>query len=71
MKIRRHILEGLRKVGFKLTLGEDGTGLMPLIWSRLGGYYFGVSRDLVIVPIIDHGSRMSKLRRKSTMGRSS
>ena len=71
LKIRRHILEGLRKVGFKLTFGEDGAGLMPLLWNRLGGYYFGVSRGLVIVPITDHGSQMSELRRKSSMGRSS
>ena len=42
-------------MGFKLTFGEDGTGLMPLHWKRLGGYYLGVSHSLVIVRIIDHG----------------
>ena len=67
--IHRDILEGLRKVGFKLTFGEDGAGLMPLHWKRLGGYYLGVSHGLVIVRMIDHSQQMSGARRRSLMER--
>ena len=67
----RDILDGLRKVGFKLTFGEDGSGLVGLIWKKVGGYYFGMSPGLVVVPIIDHdGQQMSGLRRRSSMGKS-
>ncbi|KAL4064288.1 hypothetical protein V8B97DRAFT_1319745 [Scleroderma yunnanense] len=45
----KDILDGLRKVGFKLTFGEDGSGLMPLIWNRLGGYYFDVGASQYII----------------------
>ncbi|KAL4064294.1 hypothetical protein V8B97DRAFT_1920121 [Scleroderma yunnanense] len=43
------ILDGLRKVGFKLTLGEDGAGVMPLIWRKNGGYYFDVGASQKII----------------------
>ena len=66
----RDILDGLRKVGFKLTFGEDGSGLMALMWKKAGGYYFGTSHDLVMVPMIDRVQQMSGLRRKSSMGKS-
>ncbi|KAG6333166.1 hypothetical protein ID866_5921 [Astraeus odoratus] len=42
-------LDGLRKVGFKLTLGEDDTGILPLIWRKLGGYYFDVGASQKII----------------------
>jgi len=66
----RDILDGLRKVGFKLTFGEDGSGLMALMWKKVGGYYFGISPDLLVVPVIDHGQKMSGLRKRSLMGKS-
>jgi len=37
----REILDGLRKVGFRLNTGLLGTGLFLLTWSRAGGYYIG------------------------------
>jgi len=66
----RDILDGLRKVGFKLTFGEDGSGLMALMWKKAGGYYFGMPPGLVVVPIINHGQQMLGLRRRSSMGKS-
>jgi hypothetical protein len=38
----REILDGLAKVGFKLSTGIDGTGVGPLVLIRLGGYYLGM-----------------------------
>ena len=70
LRMRRHILDGLRKVGFKLTFGEDGSGVVSLLWTRLGGYYFGMAPDLVVMPTIDRGQQMSGLRRRSSMGKS-
>ena len=70
LRMRRDILDGLRKVGFKLTFGKDGSGLMELLWTKLGGYYFGMPPDLVVVPMIDHAQQMLGLRRRSLMGKS-
>ncbi|KIM52907.1 hypothetical protein SCLCIDRAFT_140112 [Scleroderma citrinum Foug A] len=45
----KDILDGLRKVGFKLTFGEDGAGFMALLWEKLGGYYFDVGASQRII----------------------
>ena len=37
----RELLDGLRRVGFKLTFGEDGSGLLQLAFGKAGGYYLG------------------------------
>lgn len=37
----RETLEGLRRVGFRLNTGIDGTGFILLVWSKASGYYFG------------------------------
>jgi putative flavoprotein involved in K+ transport len=43
------LLEGLRKVGFKLDFGEDNTGWQFKYLTRGGGYYFNVGcSDLLI-----------------------
>lgn len=39
----RDILDGLKKVGFKLGTGIQGTGFGRLAWSKAGGYYLGSS----------------------------
>jgi hypothetical protein len=39
----RQLLEGLRKVGFKLNMGPENTGLFGLFATRRGGYYVGAS----------------------------
>ncbi|KIM92256.1 hypothetical protein PILCRDRAFT_810309 [Piloderma croceum F 1598] len=36
------LLDGLRRRGFKLTMGEDGTGFFLLVWEKGGGFYIGV-----------------------------
>ena len=47
-KLDRELLEGLRRVGFKLDFGEDGTGWQFKYLTRGGGYYFNVGcSDLV------------------------
>lgn len=36
------LLEGLRKIGYKLNFGEDESGFLFLALKRAGGYYLGV-----------------------------
>lgn len=38
----RDILEGLKKVGFKLNMGFKDTGLLVWVWQRAAGFYVGV-----------------------------
>jgi putative flavoprotein involved in K+ transport len=43
------LLDGLRRIGFKLTSGVDGTGWPYLFRTRGGGYYFNVGcSDLLV-----------------------
>jgi putative flavoprotein involved in K+ transport len=45
----KDLLDGLRRVGFKLDFGEDGTGWQFKYLTRGGGYYFNVGcSDLII-----------------------
>src|SRR5262245_33612995 len=49
----RELLAGLKRVGFKLDFGEDGTGWQFKYLSRGGGYYFNVGcSDLIIDGVI-------------------
>jgi hypothetical protein len=44
----RELLDGLKRVGFKLDFGEDGTGWQFKYLTRGGGYYFNVGcSDLI------------------------
>ncbi|KII91612.1 hypothetical protein PLICRDRAFT_38413 [Plicaturopsis crispa FD-325 SS-3] len=45
----KDILDGLRKRGFKLTSGIDGSGFLLLAWSRAGGYYLDVGASQLII----------------------
>jgi hypothetical protein len=45
----RDLLDGLRRVGFKLDFGEDGTGWQFKYLIRGGGYYFNVGCSNLIV----------------------
>ncbi len=45
----RKLLEGLRKRGFKLTSGTDGTGWQIMYQNRGGGYYFDAGCSQMIV----------------------
>src|SRR4051812_43376985 len=48
-ELDRDLLDGLRKKGFKLDYGENGTGWQFKYLTRGGGYYFNVGcSDLVI-----------------------
>ncbi|KZT00875.1 FAD/NAD-P-binding domain-containing protein [Laetiporus sulphureus 93-53] len=38
----KELLEGLKKVGFRTYLGEEGSGFLPLASTRGGGYYLDV-----------------------------
>jgi hypothetical protein len=43
------LLDGLRRVGFKIDFGEDGTGWQFKYLTRGGGYYFNVGcSDLIV-----------------------
>jgi Pyridine nucleotide-disulphide oxidoreductase len=45
----RELLDGLKRVGFKLDFGEDGTGWQFKYLTRGGGYYFNVGcSDLIV-----------------------
>lgn len=48
-ELDKDLLEGLRKVGFKLNSGEDDAGALGLVWSRAGGFCidFGASQKIV------------------------
>lgn len=45
----RETLEGLRRVGFRLNTGIDGTGFLLLVWSKASGYYFDVGASKMII----------------------
>lgn len=45
----RELLEGLKKRGFKLTSGPDGTGWQIMYQNRGGGYYFDAGCSEMIV----------------------
>ncbi len=45
----RDLLEGLKKRGFKLTSGPDGTGWQIMYGNRGGGYYFDAGCSQMIV----------------------
>jgi cation diffusion facilitator CzcD-associated flavoprotein CzcO len=48
-KLDKDLLDGLRRKGFKLDYGEDGTGWQFKYLTRGGGYYFNVGcSDLVV-----------------------
>jgi cation diffusion facilitator CzcD-associated flavoprotein CzcO len=48
-ELDKDLLDGLRRKGFKLDYGEDGTGWQFKYLSRGGGYYFNVGcSDLVV-----------------------
>ncbi|HKF11999.1 MAG TPA: NAD(P)/FAD-dependent oxidoreductase [Xanthobacteraceae bacterium] len=48
-KIDKKLLDGLRRRGFKLDFGEDGTGWQFKYLTRGGGYYFNVGcSDLIV-----------------------
>ncbi|KAA1476298.1 FAD/NAD-P-binding domain-containing protein [Dentipellis sp. KUC8613] len=44
----KEMLDGLRKVGFKLGWGHDGSGFLMLAWTRSGGYYLDVGTSKLI-----------------------
>ena len=45
----RKLLDGLKRVGFRLDFGEDGTGWQFKYLTRGGGYYFNVGcSDLIV-----------------------
>jgi hypothetical protein len=47
----RETLEGLRRVGFRLNTGIEGTGFILLVWQKASGYYFGAffSRTALLI----------------------
>lgn len=45
----RELLDGLRKRGFKLTSGPDGTGWQIMYGQRGGGYYFDAGCSQMVV----------------------
>jgi hypothetical protein len=48
----RELLDGLRKRGFSINMGTDGTGILPQVFDRPGGYYIGIemSCSLAVAP---------------------
>ncbi|KAI9507262.1 FAD/NAD-P-binding domain-containing protein, partial [Russula earlei] len=45
----RETLDGLRRVGFRLNTGIDGTGFILLAWEKASGYYFDVGASQLII----------------------
>lgn len=53
--LSRETLDGLKKRGFKLTFGEDGSGFLLLVWARGGGYYLGmISSWFAVIRRVHH-----------------
>ena len=49
----RELLDGLQRVGFRLSWGEDDSGFYTLIWDKAGGYYFGMlPRFYILVALL-------------------
>jgi putative flavoprotein involved in K+ transport len=48
-EVDRELLEGLKRRGFKLTSGPDGTGWQIMYQNRGGGYYFDAGCSQMIV----------------------
>ena len=48
-ELDKELLDGLRRVGFKLDFGEAGTGWQFKYLTRGGGYYFNVGCSNLIV----------------------
>ncbi|KAI0320568.1 FAD/NAD(P)-binding domain-containing protein [Amylostereum chailletii] len=44
----KETLDGLKKVGFKLGWGIDGSGFLMLAWTKGGGYYLDVGTSKLI-----------------------
>ncbi|KAJ7055859.1 hypothetical protein C8F01DRAFT_1318724 [Mycena amicta] len=45
----KEILDGLRRIGFKLNDGIMGTGFALSVWSRAGGYYLDVGASQLLI----------------------
>ncbi|OAX37347.1 FAD/NAD(P)-binding domain-containing protein, partial [Rhizopogon vinicolor AM-OR11-026] len=45
----KELLEGLRKRGFKTTLGDDDSGFLLMAWNKGGGYYLDVGASQLII----------------------
>jgi hypothetical protein len=56
----REMLDGLRRVGFRLNTGIDGTGFILLVWSKASGYYFGT---IFHAPLFSSHATESSMRR--------
>ncbi|KAG2090630.1 uncharacterized protein F5147DRAFT_787192 [Suillus discolor] len=45
----KELLDGLRKRGFKTTLGDDDSGFLLMAWNKGGGYYLDVGASQMII----------------------
>ncbi|KAG1721001.1 hypothetical protein EDB19DRAFT_2044478 [Suillus lakei] len=45
----KELLDGLRKRGFKLTLGDNDSGFPPMALKKAGGYYLDVGASQMII----------------------
>jgi cation diffusion facilitator CzcD-associated flavoprotein CzcO len=48
-ELDKETLEGLRRIGFKLDFGENGTGWQFMYLTRGGGYYFNVGCSELLI----------------------
>ncbi|EGO00145.1 hypothetical protein SERLA73DRAFT_107137 [Serpula lacrymans var. lacrymans S7.3] len=44
----KELLDGLRARGFKLSMGDEGSGCLILAWTKAGGYYLDVGASQLI-----------------------
>ncbi|KAF4613741.1 hypothetical protein D9613_008103 [Agrocybe pediades] len=47
--IDKEILDGLHKVGFRTNSGYKGCGLLPMVFTKAGGYYIDVGASQYII----------------------
>ncbi|KAI0271306.1 FAD/NAD(P)-binding domain-containing protein [Gloeopeniophorella convolvens] len=63
----KETLDGLRRVGFRLNTGIDGSGFILLAWSKASGYYFDVGASQLIIDgkiKLKNDSQISRFTRK-------
>ncbi|KAF5371804.1 hypothetical protein D9758_003455 [Tetrapyrgos nigripes] len=62
-ELDKPILDALKKVGFRLNMGIDGTGFGLLAWNKAGGYYLDVGGSQLVA------DRKIKLKNDSKLAR--
>ena len=59
LRLLRDLHAGLEARGFRTSLGDDGAGIVWLVWSRVGGFYLG-KQSSIITPEVDEELKQTR-----------